>query len=281
MAVVLEVASGVVKQPQAGVFVGATDFREFPLDLVDNIATLTAYNSAAFNGEIDQNLSSFPEEGQFLIRGAVSSLHAIAIDSFQGVFQFGEILVRQFMDDLAGGGIKEKGGVGILTTSGGTISDYLKAVINQGGVLKYEVGKGPLAQAVIVSPNVQPVEQPNKYQWFRMRFKDAGSGETNIKLRHDFLTGPPNGSGNPETYPPDPAPGPTNWQVDADTSVGVPQPVPSAPTRIGFMHSTIGPQAFSTRAVSFVGFTTDPDNFAIPIIKDPTTGGTTQGCGGC
>ena len=282
MATVVDVLSGVPREIETGVWVGATDFREFPIDLVVNIDTLTAYAATAYDGEIAEDLIVRPEEGKFLTRSCQCSLHGIAIDSFDGIFQFGEILVRQFVDDLTGGGFKEKGGIGIFTsTQDGGVEDYLKVVLALfNNVLRYSVGKGPLAQAVRVSPDTfPPTVNKNNYYWFRQRFTDVGGGESNIKLRHTFLTDGPGGVGTPEVYPPDPDA--DGWHINEDSTVGVPQPLPSAPTHLGFMHSTIGPQAFSTRAISFFGFTTEPETYAIPVIVDAIQSQGTQGCGNC
>lgn len=168
-------------------------------------------------------------------------------------FQFGEVLIRFYIDAYASGA-RVKMGVGPLGEFSGDGAEIQILVFNN-TVRSNIIRK---SDAVFVGTGINhgdmdPGSGLPYYLWCRARFEDAGGGNTRVRY---ILT-----NGDYDT-PPDGL----SWDDDV-TFAG--DQIGPWETRLGlWWRSTSGPTQQSDRRVAFYSFTGDPDNFPILTTSD-------------
>lgn len=256
MAIIL---SGTFQEPSPGIFIGGSDFSEFAGDVgagwPAGLRSLGGGNLAILD-------ESGVGEGIVVQQNDTNAGHMV-IDAFSDIFQFGEILARVFIEDLALSNTRMKHGTGPLHEASAESTFVRMHGFNSEHRIEGWLITPTLDVALTSQLNdgVNPAGAGDFYFWLRVRFDDAGGGLTRIRFHTTYST-----FDNPPLVP-------TTWDIDEVSSQAASQRGPWG-TRLGWIRTTIGPTQISDRRLAFISFSTDPDNFPTPFpseIIDPAT----------
>ncbi len=256
------VRSGIPREIAPGVFIGATDFREFAGDVgVGWPVGITAYGGTGNTFVLDESGAG---EGIVIQQVETNAAHMgiDGFDNFVGV-PF-EVLARGYVETAGGSGIRMRFGTGPFSLNAGNFDDsdfaifttFNNSVRMNGGTL---IGGGGQADGQTVEINLgtpgggfDPF-----YFWVRFRLEAAGA---NARFRLNFTF---------SDFDTPPAV-PTVWDIDEISAGDDAALVQAVNSVLGWVRSTIGPTQISDRRISFLSFSTDPTFSTPPPLPDET-----------
>ena len=243
------VAGGFPREVSPGIWVGAEDFERFPI-ATGVPAGLRMWASDPGGSQI---LDAADGEGHVFEQNTTNATN-LSIDNFEDLFDFGEILCRIYIDNIAASGQRVK------TSPGGRIWEITSAYFHTrfntfNNSLRFGgLGNEPIVGTVAEVNSGAPGGFGPFYCWVRMRYTDAGSNTMRVQINTTYGSAYDNPPGVPVT-----------WDIDEvvawfpeELGQATAGPGGSWGTRLGWLRTTIGPTQLSNRRMSYFAFSTDP-----------------------